>query len=57
MKLSRAMEELNLSRTGVRDQIFKYKKLQLAPRRGSNTAPQYVYAAGVEALQREWGLI
>jgi hypothetical protein len=57
MKLSEAMNILDLSRSGLRDQIFKYKRLNLAPRRGDNTTPIYVYAAEVERLAQEWGLM
>lgn len=51
------MDLLGLSRTGVRDQIFKYKKLTPAPRRGGPTSPIMLYQAEVDALAREWGIL
>lgn len=57
MKLADAMPLLQLSRSGLRDQIFKYKKLREAPRRGSNTSPIVLYEAEVLDLAREWGIL
>ncbi len=57
MKLSEAMKTLQLSRSGIRDQIYKYQKLRTAPRRGDNTSPLWLYEAEVHKLAEEWGIL
>ena len=57
IKLSEAMKVLGLSRSGLRDQIFKHKRFTLAPRRGDNTSPQFLYEAEVIKVAEEWGLM
>jgi len=57
IKLKDAMNLLGLSRSGLRDQIFKYNRLRLAPRRGDNTSPHWLYKAEVERLAEEWGIL
>jgi len=56
MKFSDAMELLGMSRTTLRRKIVE-KNLQLAPRRGNNTSPNYLYEAEVTEYARELGLI
>lgn len=57
MTLSEAMAVLQLSRTGVRNEIFKYRTLQIAnekQRRGP-TSPIKLFEAEVYKLAEEWG--
>lgn len=56
IKFSDAMELLDMSRTTLRRKILE-RNLQLAPRRGSNTSPNYLYEAEVKEYARELGLI
>lgn len=59
MKLAAAMQLLQLSRSGVRDQIFKYRRLRIAnekQRRGP-TSPIKLYESEVNELAQEWGIL
>lgn len=51
------MELLQMSRSGIRDLIYKYGKLRPAPRRGDNTSAIFLYEAEVADLAREWGIL
>lgn len=59
IKLKDAMPILQLSRSGIRDQIFKYQTLQIAnekQRRGP-TSPIKLFESQVADLAREWGIL
>lgn len=59
MKLKDAMPILQLSRSGIRDWIFKYKRLRVAneKQRTGPTSPIKLYQAEVHELAREWGIL
>ena len=57
IRLSQAAAVLGISRSGVVDQIRKYKRLSEAPRHGDNTSPILLWEAEVNELARKWGLI
>lgn len=53
------MPILQLSRSGIRDWIFKYKRLRVAneKQRLGPTSPIKLYQAEVHELAREWGIL
>lgn len=58
IRVSEAAELLQISKQSVRDQIYKYRRLQVANQAlPGTTSPLKLYAAEVEELAKSWGII